>query len=307
MNIGDTMTIIIISIILFVILLLMFIVGLIVNNMTLHPKRLSYEEVYKAFNDIGFADFNLNDYDFEEVFIQSDYNYKLFGKWFANKDSKKTVIISHGYTANLMESMRFLDLYYSNGFNVLVYDHRYHGKSGGKNCSFGYYEYLDIKKCIDWTSKKTGKDSIVGLHGESMGGAASILAASEDNRVSFVVSDCSFSDLFKEIKYFAKKEFKYFLPPFLYIASFINLLRTGHTYQKVSPIKALSKLNIPILFIHGENDLITPCCNSVLMHQKYQGKKELFITKNTGHAESVHNHKKDYYMRIKKFLNDLNL
>ena len=43
------------------------------------------------------------------------------------------------------------------------------GKSGGRNCTFGFNERWDVKACTYSVYGQTGQDAVVVLHGESMG------------------------------------------------------------------------------------------------------------------------------------------
>ncbi len=268
-----------------------------------------YDGVYKELSERGdYYGVEPDTYRYEEVGISSRYGYELYGRWYPSKiqgEHQKTVILVHGYTVNIMCSLRYLDLFYSKGYNVLMYDHRAHGRSKGEQCSLGYFERKDLIDCIDWVEQKVG--GTVGLHGESMGASTSILTAAIDDRVAFVVADCGYADLYDELKYQLKTQYHVSGAPFIFFANIFNLLFYKHRYQDVSPIKALADVNIPILFIHGENDDVTPADSSKEMYNAYNGDKELYIQKNTRHAECIRLDRAAYYDIVYKFLKKYSL
>ncbi len=273
------------------------------NNLTLHPKTFTYDRIFDEMQGKGnYYGYSSEQPVHEEVVVKSDFGYDLYGKWYPFENSKKSVIIAHGYTVNIMTSLRFLDLFYSKGYNVLLYDHRYHGRSGGESCSLGYFEQHDLRRCIDFVLKKVGEGATVGLHGESMGAVTSLLTASLDDRVSFVVADCGFADLKEELSYQISYGYKLPGPPLVFLADKLNIIRAKHSYSEVSPIKVINQVKAPILFIHGEKDSVTPAECSIKMHSTFKGKKELYITKDTEHAESMHVDKDKYYSVVYDFL-----
>ncbi len=297
------------TIAIFVVVVLIFIVlmavGYVINNVTERPKVMSYEEVYNKFEELGYNIPDFVEYDFEDVKITSEYGYHLAGKWLLHQNSKKSVIIVHGFTGNMATSIRYVDLFFSKGYNILMYDHRCHGYSGGENCTMGYLEKHDLKTCITWVEERVGEGTFIGLHGESMGAATSIMTAAMDKRVSFVISDCSYANFYDEAKFRLKETYKLSEIPFLYVVDFWNKIRFKHSYKDISPIDDLSKVTVPILFLHGDKDRVTQMEDSVKLHEAYNGKKELYIAKNTGHVGTIHNHKQEYYELVYKLINEI--
>lgn len=59
----------------------------------------------------------------------------------------------------------------------MIYDQRRHGKTGGDTTSYGYYEKFDLQAVVDWLFIEEGEDLLLGIHGESMGAATTLLYA----------------------------------------------------------------------------------------------------------------------------------
>ncbi len=282
--------------------------GWMLNDKTLRPKGLSYQEVRDGLIEAEFCtEEQLDSYDFTPVKIKSDYGYTLNGLWLCQQGATKTVIIVHGYTMNALASVRYADIFLTRGYNLLMYDHRFHGESVGDSCSMGYYESGDLKRCVDWVVEQVGEGSVIGLYGESMGASTSLIEASADERISFVVADCGYADLWEEMRFQIRTSTRLPSTLMLYIADLFNRIRTGHSYAEVSPIKSIENTTVPILFIHGDNDKVTPCEDSLSMHNKHKGKKQLFIVNGGNHADSIKLNKDRYFSEVHSFLDSLSL
>lgn len=284
-------------------MLLLFFGGRYLAGLSLCPKTESRDETYARELKNGAIDEDFyKKLPKQEVCISSEYGYKLHGLWFSNNDSKNTIIICHGHTVNLNSAIRYMKIFYTRGFNVLIYDHRYHGESGGEYCTMGFYEKFDLKSWVTWVIGKTGENSIIGTHGESMGASTVLMHAAIDDRISFTISDCPFESVYEEFKYRLKVEYK--LPPFplLQIANLFTKIRTKTFYGNIAPIKVICDIKTPVLFIHGDNDNYVPCSHTIHLYQLKKGFKQLYIAKGAEHAKSFNVDKAEYEKVVHCFL-----
>jgi fermentation-respiration switch protein FrsA (DUF1100 family) len=276
------------------------------SKIVMFPKVWNYDETLKNELESDRIKKNyLNNTQKEELFLSSPYGYKLHALYFPNKGSKKTIIFAHGVTYSLFGSIKYMDIFFKRGFNVFLYDHRFHGKSEGTCCTYGYYEKYDLKACADWVFNRTGTDSVVGIHGESMGAATALQNSAIDNRISFYIADCPYSDFIEELKIRIRED--YHLPPFPFIqlTGLFYKIKTGATLKAASPIKAIKNVITPILFIHGSKDSYIPNSMSKDMYNIKRGHKKLYIAPNADHAQSVWKNPVEYEEVVVEFLTEI--
>ena len=268
------------------------------------PKRFGVEETFEIEKENGKIDEKLfNSWKKEEVILISPFGYRVFGFYFPATGSRKTVILSHGITYTLFGSVKYMKMFMDQGFNVFIYDNRFHGRSGGPNATLGFYEKFDLKMITDWVEAKNEADSIIGTHGESMGAAISLQHAAIDPRIKFVIEDCSFNRLDTLLAHRLKKD--YHLPryPLLPMVELICKILTGMVIKEVSPEDVVSNISAPVLFIHGEKDDFIPAWMvEELAAEKNKGPKEIYVAENAGHAKSYWTDPKKYEDVVIKFL-----
>ncbi len=131
--------------------------------------------------------------DFEDVaFVAAD-GVRLEGWWVPAESSRQTVILVHGLNRSRVEMVRKVPFLHGLGWNVLLFDLRHHGTSGGTVSSVGYFEKRDVLAAKAW-ARSRGSDTIVAW-GISLGGAAATLAAADDPDIAGVVCDSTYRSL----------------------------------------------------------------------------------------------------------------
>ncbi|MDP4088500.1 MAG: alpha/beta hydrolase [Bacillota bacterium] len=273
-----------------------------------HPQIKRYEDTYQWEIKHGtISKDKIIALEKEEVFISSPFGYKIHGFFFPCCNSQKAIIVCHGYTWSLCGSIKYVEMFQKKGFSVMIYDHRNHGKSGGKDTSFGYYEKFDLKACSDWILNSLGEDILIGLLGESMGAGTALQNIAIDPRISFCIADCGYSDIYTLFKYHMKRIFKIKRLPLIAITSAITKLRKGWSFKDVSPIKALSEIDTPVLFIHGEADEVIPNWMSKDMYKAKRGIKGIYIAPDAAHVQTFINNKQEYEKVLDGFLKDIGI
>lgn len=216
-----------------------------------------------------------------------------------------TIIYLHGVADNKMSGLLLAKVFHDHQFNVMLYDSRAHGESGGRYCTYGYHEKFDVQKAIDQIMNIGVERQIaignIGIFGTSMGAAIALQAASIEPRIKAIVSEASFATLRQITVDYQKRLMRL---PWHFLRN-IAMKRSESIAQfkhrEVSPLSAVSSIHAPIFFIHGIEDRFI----------KYQYTQELFTAANNPKevwfvASANHNNvhavgKSDYEVRIIKF------
>lgn len=239
----------------------------------------------------------------EEVYIQNKkinlHSYEVKN----NKESKIWVIAVHGYTdsASFMvnSAKHFLDY----GYNVLMPDLRAHGKSEGKYIGMGWLDKDDTILWIDYLIATYGNIKII-LYGISMGAATVMMTSGEElpSNVRMVIEDCGYTAAWEELAYELRHLFHLPSFPALNNANLITRIKAGYSLRKASCIKQIKKSEIPILFIHGEQDKFVPFYMLDKLFNAAQCQKEKLVVKNAGHAEAQYIDSQKYWHTVRKFI-----
>ena len=245
-------------------------------NVSTLDKEMSWEKEHKLWGDY-------DDYEKEDYIVKGLNDYDLHVTLVKNPiPSDNYVIISHCFKSNRYGAVKYVDSYIDLGFNCIIYDMRDHGENEKAAVSLGQFESEDLYKLIEDTYNRYGNIKL-GLHGESMGAATSLMVLSKKPKVDFVVADCGFSNLYDLIY----KAYDIAKTPF--VLPSVNTamkLRYGYDMKKTSPKDALVGNEVPVCFIHGEADTFILPDNSQVNKAATAGYSELHLVPNAAHAQS---------------------
>ena len=204
---------------------------------------------------------------------------KLKGWWFHGGGKRGTVIFLHGVAANRDSGVGIADHFLARGFDVLLYDSRAHGESGGDACTYGFYEKQDLRRVLDLVTATP-----IILMGSSMGAAIALQAAAEDHRISKVVAVSPFSDLRT-----AASQRAPFFASSGNIAEAFKLAEASGAFRvdDVSPLAAAAHVTAPTLLIHGSRDDETPPAHSQQIFAALHEPKRLILVPNADHQHVV--------------------
>ena len=200
--------------------------------------------------------------------------------------SKGTVLILHGLHGCKDHMVWLADYLSKRGFNCIAYDSRAHGESGGEFCTFGYLEKNDVSHVIDAALSRFGNIAPFGIVGVSMGAAVALQSLPIEHRLSCAVVCCPFARLGemaeRQLGTLSKLGLASSRGRIIHDAE--NL--SGFTVSEVSPLEAATRVQVPVLVIHGDHDRGIPYTDGKSIYDNIPAAgKKWFLAKGAGHDD----------------------
>ncbi|MBE6536357.1 MAG: alpha/beta hydrolase [Ruminococcaceae bacterium] len=193
------------------------------------------------------------------VYITSRDGLKLRARLYMQNENAPFVLAMHGYRSTpMLDFSGGGALALKLGFNVIMPDERACGESEGRTISFGYNESLDTLDWINYINGRWGKNREIVLIGVSLGAGTVIMAAGRGlpENVKGVIADSTFSSAKKIVmKVMKDRGFPTFLYPILRLGTIIY---GGFDPNKADAAAFASKIKVPLLLVHGEDDGFVP-------------------------------------------------
>jgi len=203
------------------------------------------------------------------------------------REPRGTVLYLHGVSESKISGLPMADLLCGAGFLVMLYDARRHGDSGGRFCTYGFYEKHDAGTIISYLQSRADlRLGRIGLFGTSMGAAVALQVAATDPRVAAVVAESGFDRLRSVFDDYQRRMIKL---PFHYLRNIVIMRSEQLAHFKasaVSPADSVGRIRIPLLLMHGTADPLIRPSYSQQVFDRANEPKELWMIQGATHSNT---------------------
>jgi alpha-beta hydrolase superfamily lysophospholipase len=201
-----------------------------------------------------------------------------------NHPQKKKVMILHGFSSTIMKFDHFVKPLMQQGYEVIAIDAPAHGKSSGKQTTV--LEYRDM---IEKVHKTLGPIDAFVAH--SFGGLAlslflehhpnqhnikAVLIAPATETSTAIETFCRFLKIDEKVKKKMKE---------------LIFERSGIRAEDFSISRVASKIKANVLWIHDENDEVTPLKDALKIKEAHYPNFQFIVTKELGHRKIYRDNK----------------
>lgn len=228
--------------------------------------------------------------------------------WLFNYPSDKLVILVTGAKENRTNVSYYGVLIakelISQNYNVIMYDSRATGESGGDHITFGLKESQDITKVVEYAQSKGFKPQNIAVIGDSLGAISLLLDAKNLSDIGAIISDSSASEIRTSVEKILQKENN--VPAIFNPGAFFFLkVLYGIDIDVIKPISVVQEVpNRVFLFLHGAKDSTIPVTEAKDLLSKANPKSKLVIFPNGEHVETYKSDPQMYRNVVFPFLNE---
>ncbi|HEX6363245.1 MAG TPA: alpha/beta fold hydrolase, partial [Albitalea sp.] len=192
----------------------------------------------------------------EDVFFDSD-GERLHGWWMPSiGPARVTLVHLHGNAANVSNHARLVSWLPAERINVLTFDYRGFGFSGGTPSLDGVVD--DARAAIDEARRRQPGVPIV-LYGQSLGGSTAIRAAAEETRddIRLLVAESAFASYRGIVRDATRRTV---------LALVGSIAASTLPREARDPAQAIARVRMPVLLLHGDSDRVVPIEHSERLH-----------------------------------------
>lgn len=216
-----------------------------------------------------------------------------------------TIILVHGSKGSRADMVPYARFLYAAGYNVLLYDSRGSGTSGGWGITDGVREPDDVIGAVRYLAARADlTDKRYGVLGISLGAGTAILAAAREPRLVAVVADSAWPDQDAQIaRMGALTVGPITLPVLPYELGLVDAL-TGGRLEDARPLGVIARLAPrAILLIHSADDRnpTTPLAGERALYAAAGSPKAQWIAPSGGHVGALGAHPADYERQVLAF------
>ena len=206
--------------------------------------------------------------DFEDVAIRTGDGERLHAWWVpAQAPPLRHVLLCHGNAGNVGDRVEQIALLAAAGFDVLAFDYRGYGRSGGRPSEQGTYR--DARAARDALLRQPGVDPArVCYLGESLGAAVALELAHHHPPAGLILQSP-----FTSIRDMARLHYP--------------LIPRALVPDAYPSLRLIGALRVPLLVLHGERDEIVPPLHGQALYEATTCPKRLELLPGVGHNDLI--------------------
>ncbi len=193
--------------------------------------------------------------------VRSDDDTLLSGRMYpASRRQRPWVVFFHGFGGSWRDNLGHARAFAELDFNIMLVDMRAHSESDGNWSGMGWLDRRDVVAWCSWIVARTGANTQIVLHGQSFGAASILMATKEPDlphQVCACICDASFTDAWNEFLPLLGEGAARPHPAIDLIRYALRKEPGGYDLAKSKPLSAALTATIPLLIIHGEEDVLT--------------------------------------------------
>ncbi len=239
----------------------------------------------------------------EGIDITSFDGLRLHGTYFEYAPGAPIELMFHGYRGNAERDLSGgVQRCFKLGRSALIVDQRCSGRSDGKVITFGIYERRDCLSWLNYMQDRFGPYVKIILTGISMGAATVLMAAGEElpENVIGVLADCGYTSAKEIIKKVIRQMGLPVEPSYPFVKMGAKLFG-GFDLEETSPLEAMGRCSVPVIFFHGEADDFVPCEMSRANYEACVSEKRLVTVPGAGHGLSYPVEPERYLRELRDF------
>ena len=268
------------------------------------PKTLDQSTIYGR----GLAWFYTNRMEYVNVRIKGYDGTPLCAYYrpSADRDTRNCVILVHGYNEHPANMACYAKLLMSKmQCHVLIVHQRAHHMSGGKVCTYGLMESVDLNYWIQFMKARAGGGARIYLMGRSMGAVTCLLTAAQkdlDPNVCGVIADCPGDSLLGVLEVSGQKHYKRDTTPYLKRVRHLAQKRLGFDIERCDCAYNAHKIKVPVLIFQCGEDNVCPPRMQVRIFDALRSPKRMVMVEHAGHLEAYDKATALYEREVGKFI-----
>jgi pimeloyl-ACP methyl ester carboxylesterase len=237
---------------------------------------------------------------YEDVTFTTGDGVELRGWFVPHSQARANVVFCHGHGRNRGHAGGLLPTLHEMGLNVLAFDFRGHGESGGHAATFGDREKQDLLAATEWLRRRCpGRPLFV--VGVSYGAAVTLQTIPELPDLKGVWVEGAFARLDNVVNNYFRPA-----PPWLrarLAATYeaLGWVDCGLWGPNVSPVGSVAGASVPVCFVHARHDELVPFAEAVALNDAYPGPKTCWWVE-ARHYDVRGKHRDEYLTRLREFL-----